>query len=82
MRDTDPDSFAINGIGFQQNPPDIFELDWDQIKVDLHNELSQRGLVTWEDVQLKQNGVTAAILSALRRRVVMLYKQQGGKQNG
>ena len=62
-------------IGLRKGPPDVTSLDWDDIVRDLHNALVGRNLFTYEDVLRSQNGVTSAILSVLKRRVVGLYRQ-------
>jgi hypothetical protein len=74
IKDTDPDEMAIDGLPFE--PPDVINrLDWDNLKVALHNNLFDRGLVCWQDVQKSQNGVTSAILATFRREVLALYKE-------
>lgn len=74
VRDNDLDSLAEQGGGISVDPPSIECLNWDDIKRDLHNELLKRNLITWEDVQLQQNGITASINSVLKRRLVLLFK--------
>ncbi len=71
LRDDDEDMTH----GLRKGPPDVTALDWDDIVRDLHNALVGRNLFTYEDVLRSQNGVTSAILSTLRRRVVGLYRQ-------
>lgn len=72
LRDNDPDHVAHSGIPL--NPPDLEQIDWEEVKRELHNLLSDRGLFTWADVQAKQNGVSSSILDVLRRRVITLYR--------
>lgn len=74
IRDNDPDEMAPHGI--KSDPPDIEQLDWDQIKKELHNSLVNRRLVNWQDVQQQGEGIKGAILSALRRRIIDLYKDK------
>lgn len=64
--------------GVPLEPPDLDQLDWATIKRDLHNALFDRGLVTWQDVQRSQNGVTTAILATVRRKLIVLYKVRRG----
>jgi len=73
IRDTDPDSVAKSGRGLSLDPPDVRDINWDDVKRDLHNQLVVRGLSTKDDVIAQQNGVTGAILAALKRRVLDLY---------
>jgi hypothetical protein len=75
VRDKDPDSAAPKGI--RQDPPDMNQVDWEAVKLELHNALIANGLITWKDVQLKGNGVTGVILAVLRRRLVELYRERG-----
>jgi hypothetical protein len=76
IRDNDPDDVAIEGKGLSQDPPDIESINWEDVKRDLHNQLFNRGLITKNDVMKQQNGITGAILAALKRRVLDLYGGQ------
>jgi hypothetical protein len=73
VRDGDPDALAPQGL--PRGVPDLGRLDWEAVERDLHNALHRRGLYTWEDVQRAQDGVTGAVLAALRRRVTALYRE-------
>jgi predicted nuclease with TOPRIM domain len=72
VRDDDSDEMGPQGI--LQDPPNLEELDWEGIKLDLHNALVSAGLFTWRDVQEKR-GLRGAILSAMKRRLVYLYRE-------
>jgi hypothetical protein len=72
VRDDDPDEMAEQGI--LQDPPNLEELDWEGIKLDLHNALVERGLYSWRNVQ-ERRGLRGAILSAMKRRLVYLYRE-------
>lgn len=72
IRDGDPDEAAPQGI--LQGPPPLDELDWEAVKRDLHNQLTEMGLFSWKDLQEKK-GLRGAILSALRKRLVYLYRE-------
>lgn len=74
LRDDDPDSMAPHGI--RRDPPDINQLDWQQIKKDLHNALVERKLSDWRDVQRSKDGITSAILGVLRRKLSNLYRMK------
>lgn len=63
-------------LGVPADIPDLDALDWQAVKRDLHNILTDRGLVTWADVQASQNGIHSAIQAALAKRLVQLYRQQ------
>jgi len=73
--DTDPDDAAPE-IGVPAGIPDLDTLDWDAIKRDLHNHLTDQGLITWKDVQDSTNGITSAVLAVMRKRLILLYKTQ------
>ena len=74
IRDDDKTMYAAYGL--RRGPPDVTTLDWEEIVRDLHNALTDRNLFTYKDMVQSKNGVTSAILSALKRKVVTLYKQQ------
>jgi len=61
--------------GVPLEPPDVERLDWEAIKRDLHNELFHRGLIDWTSVQALGNGLQAAILAALHRKLQDLYRE-------
>lgn len=75
VRDSDNKIVALDGGGISQDPPDVDRLDWHQIKIDLHNQLLHRSIITQDDVVHNQNGLTAAILAALRPKLKQLYKE-------
>lgn len=72
VREGDPDSAAETGI--PNDPPDMDDLDWDEIKRDLHNRLVEAGLITWRDVQRSQNGLTGIVRATVHKRIIQLYK--------
>jgi hypothetical protein len=74
VRDNDPDSLAPAGVPC--DPPDLDRLDWDELKRQLHNILVDRGLSTWEEVMVSQNGVTSSIVSVMKGPIIGLYRTQ------
>lgn len=60
--------------GIAHDPPDIHRLDWEEIKKKIHNALVDQGLVTWEDVQAKQNAIGGIILAEVRKPLIALYR--------
>jgi len=75
-RDTDDNSHAREH-GIRLDPPDVIAgIDWTQVARDLHNQLVARRLATLDDVRASQDGLTAAVLAALKRKVVELYQSQ------
>ncbi len=73
--DSAPDELAQER-GMAIGPPDLTLIDWELVRRDLHNELMNRGLHSWRDVQASQNGVSAAIRLVFNRRVIQLYKTE------
>lgn len=66
IRDNDPDSIAERGIPL--DPPSLAEMDIpEEVRCDLHNELSTRGLLAWADVLAQQNGVTGVVKRIARQ---------------
>ena len=72
VRDTDSDDAAAQGI--RRDPPNLDELDWGQIKQDLHNLLVDMELYSWRDVQRRQS-LPGAILGAIRKKLITLYRE-------
>lgn len=73
VRDDDDLEAVSEGRKVSRDPPHIERIDWDVVKRDLHNQLLARGLLTPSDVEEQQNGVTGAVLAALRPKVLELY---------
>ncbi|MHC4544801.1 MAG: hypothetical protein ACYTDW_19690 [Planctomycetota bacterium] len=80
LRESDPDDLAPSGI--MQSPPDLRGLDWAAIVRELHNLLVDRGLITWKDVQVSQNGINSALMTVLKNKIINLYKLQEVKKDG
>lgn len=72
VRNEDTDDEAPYGI--RKDPPDVGRIDWAGVRRDLHNALVDGGICSWRDVQ-KLGGLRGAILSALKRRLVALYRE-------
>lgn len=70
----DPDSAAPKGLPHE--PPDLSEINWDEVQRDLHNALLEQGLTTWQDVQAQQNTLGPMIVSALKKRIIALYRKK------
>ena len=74
IKDDQDDDMAPQGI--PQSVVPINELDWDAIKRDLHNALINRSLFGYEDIIKQRDSVNGAILSAVRGRLITLYKDR------
>lgn len=73
VRNSDPDEAGPQGIPLE--PPDVAaEVDWEEVKRELNNQLVQSGLFDWKDVQRKQNAITSILMHIIRRQVVRLFK--------
>ena len=72
LRDQDSDEYPQFGVPF--DPPNLDEI-LDEMKILLHNELVNRGLCTYLDIQKAQNGLSSAILSVMRNRIVEAYRK-------
>lgn len=82
VRDSDEDV----RFGIPDNPPDLTKLDWIAIEMELSNLLVKENLITYQDVQRRQQEFTAIILAVVRNPIVNLYKLQAtevsnGKRN-
>lgn len=74
VRDDVPDELAHEET--LQDPPDIRRLDWEEVMRTLHNQLVDRELFTYNDLVRQQDGVTGAILAALKKPVINLFKER------
>jgi len=80
LRDSDPDDLAYAGIPL--DPPSLDQLDWDEMKRNLHNALVDQGLHDMRDVNQMGNGITSAIMTTFKRQILVLYKmQEAAKRN-
>lgn len=60
--------------GYKADPPNVFELDWNAMARNLHNQLVDRKIFTIEDIT--GNELTGAILGAIRKKVKELYRRE------
>jgi len=66
--------------GVPSNPPDITQLDWNEIKRELNNLLIQRGLIERNDLNGQGiNLLRSAVQSVITKKIIMLYKQEATK---
>lgn len=67
----------LNGnapVGIGADPPDINRLDWEQIKREIHNQMVEQRLLTWDDIQKHQNALAGIVLGVVRKQIVALYR--------
>lgn len=72
VRDNDSDPL----LGLIQSPPDVRELDWEQIKRNIHNKLLERGLLTLSDVQIRNVEFNQVIMSSVVKPIFGLYQKE------
>ncbi|MHC4413471.1 MAG: hypothetical protein ACYSW6_10980 [Planctomycetota bacterium] len=58
------------------NPPDLSEIDWEEVAKEMHNALVAQGLITWQDVQRQQTTLVPVIVSSVKRRLIALYRKK------
>lgn len=67
--------------GIPAEPPDMELLDWDGIRYEIREALSQQGLYTWLDVERSQDGLSCAT-NVLKRHLHWLFRQQVATNGG
>ncbi len=80
IRDNDLDEKAKMGIPCDP-PKEILEIG-DEVMREIWNTLVKNGILSYNDVQKSQYGVSSAIQAALKNKIIMLYKlnyKAGGK---
>lgn len=76
VRDDDGDEMAKYGLPV--GPPDIEEIDWEIIKIQINNILVKNRVVTRQDLQ--QTGSLAAIAGIVKRHVDALFRQEDAER--
>jgi len=74
LPDNADDNMAPSGV--PHNPPDLGEIDWTEVEKEIHNALVEQGLITWQDVMKQQNTLVPVIVSAIKRRLLALYRKK------
>lgn len=77
VRDIDPNSAAEMGIPL--DPPDLSQLDWEEIQREIHNRLVDSELSNYRAVLLAQNSIGNAVRRVLTRKILELYRQSEAK---
>lgn len=78
IRDGDADDAAESGIPI--GPPDLDDLDWDGAKRDINNLLVDRGLITFQDLQMQMSGLASAVAKPIMKRLIQIYKNHNHKE--
>ena len=72
IRDSDPDTMAPSGIPC--GPPDIRDLDWDEIWREINNLLVDRGFTNLQSLNI--GGLDSSIITPIKRRLLNAYKNK------
>jgi len=73
VRDTDPDTAAPQGL--PAGPPDLSEVDCQEVLKEINNRLVDEGLLEIRDLSRQPNAITQAIRAAMVGRIVSAYKR-------
>jgi len=73
VRDTDPDSAAPQGL--PAGPPDLSEVDCQEVLKEINNRLVDDGLLEIRDLSRQPHAITQAIRAAMLGRIVSAYKR-------
>lgn len=60
--------------GLKMDPPDLGNIDWGGLEIDIHNALIDLGIANWRDWQKQQHRIQGAVLRPLLRRLIALLK--------
>ena len=77
LRDNDPPHMASRGIPIEM-PLD--DLDWEEVKKKLNNALIDRGLYTIDEIQKDREALSGAVLFAIRRPLLELFRDSARKE--
>ena len=73
IKDEDDESDA--SLGLPYGPPDLRQLDWNELHKQINNTLAENETFSWDDVQHSQAGVQAA-LNIFKRALLALYRHE------
>lgn len=73
VRDTDPDTAAPQGLPV--GPPDLSEVDCQEVLKEINNRLVDDGLLEIRDLSRQPNAITQAVRAAMVGRIVNAYKR-------
>jgi hypothetical protein len=72
IRDSDPDTMAPLGVAC--DPPDVRDLDWENIWREMNNLLVDRGFTNLQSLNI--SGLDNSIITPIKRRLVTAYKNK------
>lgn len=67
----DPDEMAEYGV--PAGPPDLNEIDWDELKRGVHNALTDMGAIDW--ISLQKSQALNTVASIVKRYIADLYRR-------
>ncbi|RLD00239.1 MAG: hypothetical protein DRI46_07850 [Chloroflexi bacterium] len=70
--DDDPNDAAE--VGLNIGVPNLEQVDWEEVRKELHNRLFDMRLFTMQDIIDQQSGMGNAISSVLLKKIKGLYK--------
>jgi len=78
VKDSDSDADAPY-LGIPYGPPDVREMDWNNLLKGINNVLVQQSAFTWEEAQRTQQVGLQAALSLFKRALIDLYRDQDNR---
>jgi len=73
--DSAPDEMAEHS-GIPHDPPDLSEIDWEEVAKEIHNALVAQGLITWQDVLRQQTTLIPILVTPVKKRIQALYRKK------
>lgn len=62
--------------GIPHDPPDLSEIDWEEVAKEIHNALVAQGLITWQDVLRQQTTLIPILVTPVKQRIQALYRKK------
>lgn len=72
IRDSDGDDVALAGNGIPSGPPDVRDIDWEAMKLEINNYLVDNKLFTWKDLE-RDKGALNNIFAIIKRKIAWAY---------
>ena len=73
LPDDIPDTQAYKGIPMQT--PDVAGMNWEEIGLEIHNLLVERGLTDLDELSRNQQELSNAIVISIRPKVIDLFRE-------
>ncbi len=72
VRDTDGDEVALSGMGIPSGPPDVRDIDWEAMKLEINNYLVESKLFTYADLERDKSALNG-IFGIIKRKIAFAY---------